>query len=317
MKKRKRRIRYGRLTILIIIVLGLLFLLSYLINKLIDINDENNKVTIDSLVLNDLNYDDMAELELNLYSNSYMLIRLNDFKVLYGKNIYNQFYPASLAKVMTLDTVVSNIHDLSSTSYLTDDDYNLLIEENASLAGLKTNYNYSINDLLYALILPSGGDSALALENYFENEGKNLIDLMNNQVSNLNLNNSHFTNTTGLHNNNLYTSLDDYARIVIDCLLKSEAKSVLKTIDYTLNDGTEVSSTLSDLPNLVSSAIVYGGKTGFTGEAGENIMTLFSCNNRSYLLILQGADGNPYNSNEKYHIYDASSIIEYISKGDY
>lgn len=312
MKKRKRKIKYGRLTLLIVIAIGLVFLLGFLITKLIDINDSKNKVTINSLSINDLNYDDMKELDLNLYSNSYMIVRLNDFKVLYGKDIYNQFYPASLAKVMTLDTVVSNVSNLDDTSYLTDDDYNLLIEENASLAGLKTGYNYTINDLLYALVLPSGGDSALALENYFSNNGKDLVSLMNEEVSLLHLNNSHFTNTTGLHDSNLYTSLDDYARIVINCLNNTNSKNVLKHTSYTISDGQIMKSTLSSLNNI-DNAIVYGGKTGFTGQAGENIMVLFSTNNRSYLLILQGADGNPYNSGESYHLYDASSIIEYIS----
>lgn len=312
MKKRKRKIRYGRLTLLIVIAIGLFFLLGFLITKLIDINDSKNKVTINSLSINDLNYDDMKELDLNLYSNSYMIVRLNDFKVLYGKDIYNQFYPASLAKVMTLDTVISNVSNLDDTSYLTDDDYNLLIEENASLAGLKTGYNYTINDLLYALVLPSGGDSALALENYFSNNGIDLVSLMNEEVSLLHLNNSHFTNTTGLHDSNLYTSLDDYARIVINCLNNTNSKNVLKHTSYTISDGQIMKSTLSSLNNI-DNAIVYGGKTGFTGQAGENIMVLFSTNNRSYLLILQGADGNPYNSGESYHLYDASSIIEYIS----
>lgn len=315
MKKRKRRIRYGRLSLLIIIAIALVCLLGFLINKLIDINDQDNKVTLNTLSINDLNYDDMKQLDISLYSNSYMLVRLNDFKVLYGKNIYNQFYPASLAKVMTLDTVVNNVNNLNDTSYLTNDDYSLLIEENASLAGLKTNYNYTINDLLYALVLPSGGDSALALENYFSNNNLNLVNLMNTQVANLNLNNSHFTNTTGLHDNNLYTSLDDYTKIVINCLLNKEAKNVLKNTTYTLEDGLTVSSTLIDLTNITS-ATVYGGKTGFTGQAGENIMVLFNKDNRSYLLILQGANGNPYNSGEKYHIYDASSIIEYINESE-
>lgn len=316
MKKRKRKVRYERLFLLIFIAITLLTLLVFLINKLVDINDQDNKVRIDSLNINDFDYSDLKELDLNLYSNSYMLIRLNDFKVLYGKDIYNQFYPASLAKVMTLDTVINNVDNLSATSFLTDNDYNLLIEENASIAGLKTNYNYTVNDLLYALILPSGGDGALALENYFINNNENLVELMNKQVSNLNLNNSHFTNTTGLHDNNLYTSLDDYAKIVVNCLLNNNAKNVLKNTSYTLEDGLTVSSTLKALTNLNTNAIVYGGKTGFTGQAGENIMVLFSCNNRSYLLILQGANGNPYNSGETYHIYDASSIIEYISEGD-
>ena len=309
---KKRKVRKDRVFILIV-GLSLFLCLSFLvINKIFNVFDDNKKVHLSSSNINELDYSLMKEIDIDLYSKSYMLVRLNDFKVLYGKNIDSRFYPASLTKVLTLDTIVNNIDDLNDTSYLTSDDYNLLISENASLAYLSVDKNYTINDLLYALVLPSGGDAAIALENYFSQNNEDLVSLLNKRCDYLGLNNSHFTNNTGLHDDDLYTSLSDFSKIVIDCLNNDSAKKILKSFSYTLSDGLTVKSTLKSLENKIGDVEIYGGKTGFTSEAGENIMVLFSYDNRSYLLILANAPGNPYNYDEDYHIKDVISVLEYF-----
>ena len=310
---KKRRVRKDRVFILIVCLSLFLCSIFLAFNKIINYIYENKRIDLSSLDINELDYSLMKEFDIDLYSKSYMLVRLNDFKVLYGKNIDSKFYPASLTKVLTLDTVVNNVDDLNDTSYLTSDDYNSLINENASLAYLSIDKNYSINDLLYALVLPSGGDAAIALENYFSQNNEDLVSLLNKRCDYLGLNNSHFTNTTGLHDDDLYTSLSDFSKIVIDCLNNDSAKKVLKSFSYTLSDGLTVKSTLKSLENKISDVEIYGGKTGFTSKAGENIMVLFSYENRSYLLILVNAPGNPYNYDEDYHIKDVISVLEYFS----
>ncbi len=307
-KKKKRRIRIGRLLfligILLVILVGCILILINILDK--------EEVFDKDIEINELNYDDMQTLDLDLHSKRYMLVCLNDFKVLYGSGIDEKIYPASLTKVVTLDTVVKYANSLDDTSKISNEDYYELIEENASLAYLKVNEDYSLTDLLYALVLPSGGDAGRALENYFSNNNLNLIDLMNENMNSIGCTSSNFTNSTGLHNDNLYTTLDDYARLVIDTLNNSTAKKILKSYTYTLDDGLTVKSTLSYLENYFDDIEIYGGKTGFTGQAGENIMILYTVNNRSFLLILSGAEGNPYIEGENYHIIDAISVLKYL-----
>ncbi len=307
-KKKKRRIRIGRLLfligILLVILVGCILILINILDK--------EEVFDKDIEINELNYDDMQTLDLDLHSKRYMLVCLNNFKVLYGSGIDEKIYPASLTKVVTLDTVVKYANSLDDTSKISNEDYYELIEENASLAYLKVNENYSLMDLLYALVLPSGGDAGRALENYFSNNNLNLIDLMNENMNSIGCTSSNFTNSTGLHNDNLYTTLDDYAKLVIDTLNNSTAKKILKSYTYTLDDGLTVKSTLSYLEDYFDDIEIYGGKTGFTGQAGENIMILYTVNNRSYLLILSGAEGNPYIEGENYHIIDAISVLKYL-----
>lgn len=306
---KKRKIKLSRLLILLFIFILIIAFFIFLIKALFNDNEEY-VFNVDDLNINEIDYSEMKEFDFDLYSNKYLLIRLNDFKVLYGKDVDSRFYPASLTKIMTMDSVVNIFKNLNDTSYITDDDYNELINANASLAYLKVNKEYTLNDLLYALVLPSGGDAAKALENYFEKNNLDLIEEMNILANDLKMYNSNFTNSAGLHDDNLYTSLNDYCRLVIDVLKNKESKDVVKTFAYYLDDGTVFYSTLRNLKRN-DEIITYGGKTGFTDEAGENLMVLFSFNKRSYMLILANAPGNPY-LNEPYHFMDANKIFKFL-----
>lgn len=307
MKKRKRKIKILRLLLVLMVPVLAVGLICLLLNNLLK-KEEPSALNIE---LEKLDYSEANKIDIDLYSKNYLLVRLNDKKVIYANNENERFYPASLAKVMTLNTVVNNVEDLNEVSYFDDDDYYRLVALNASLAGLKTGVPYSVEELLYALILPSGGDGAAALEKFFANKGKNLIDLIQERCQVLELKDSNFVNTTGLHDDNLYTTLDDYASIVIDTLQNEKAKEILKSMEYEI-DGFKMNSTLKTL-SYIDEAVVYGGKTGFTGEAGENIMVLFSMNNKSYMLILAKADGNPYKG-ENYHLNDVKNILKYLYK---
>lgn len=305
--KKKRKLNIIRLIVLIVVFLIIVVLAVFVINKLS--NKKEHIFNVDDYVNHSLDYRDAKQLDLDLYSDKYMLVRLSDFKVLYAKNEKDKFYPASLTKVLTLDTVLSNTNDLNDTSSFSTDEYNALIEENASLAGLDINKEYTIEELLYALVLPSGADAAKCLENYFYNKGLNLTDLMNAKCKDLNLKNSHFVNTTGLHDDYLYTSLDDYANIVIDTLKNDVAKKVLKTNEKEVA-GVTYDSTLKALSIRDDDVHVYGGKTGFTYEAGLNILVLYEVDNRPYMLILANAKTEKLAS--MLNIIDANIIFDYL-----
>lgn len=304
-----KKIRKKRKALIENILLLLSFILCVSLCLIVFLNKTKNVAFAD--VYNDeLDYERISTLDLDLYSDKYMLIRLDDMKVLYGKNINEQFYPASLAKVVTMDALLHNVDNIEETSFYSNEQYNTLIADNASIAGLKTNTDYKLEELLYALILPSGADAAVALENYCRANNINLIDEMNKLKDELLLENSNFTNTTGLHDDLLYTTMSDYAKIIIDTIKFDIGKSVLKSLLYEGVDESYTSS-LSTLGNCVY-AKVLGGKTGFTYEAGLNLCVLYRQNNRSYLLLLANATGEYREHN---NIKDALKIFEYLYRG--
>lgn len=305
---KKRKVKISRiiiiLVLLLLIIAGVIFI-GFLIKNS---KKEEPVFNIEDYHINQVDYSDAKKFELELNSKEYLLMRLNDFKVLYASDNDKRIYPASLTKVLTMDAILDIANPNDKTSY-TQSQWNELVNENASLAGLRVNEEYKVKDVLLSLILPSGGDAAIALENYANSKGYNLVDKMNEKVLDLGLTNSHFTNPTGLHDDRLYTSLDDYARIVIDTLLKDEGKKVLKTMTYTQDDRV-MHSSLFSLEQREDNVKVYGGKTGYTLEAGMNIMVLYEVNNRSYLLILANAEGSPYV--EQKHIEDVNNILKFL-----
>jgi len=261
-------------------------------------------VDIDSI--NNFNYENVSELNYDIHSQEYLLVRMSDLNVLYSKDSDKKIYPASLTKLLTLDTVLNSVEDLNQTSSVTYEQVQDLINDDASLAYIKSDYEYSIKDLLYALVLPSGADAAVALENYFTKHNMNLVEQMNIQANALGLENSNFVNTTGLHNDNHYTTLNDLFKVVLDVLSFDEGRMLLETMNYQSKDNLNIKSSLSLLQD--EEAIILGGKTGFTTESGQSVIVLFKKNNRSYILAVANAMGNPYND-EYYHFEDVIEII--------
>lgn len=290
----------------ILLVVLVLFIVSV---PFIIINNIPSKEIEEIEIDNSIDYSEIETLNLNLHSKGYLLIRLNDFKALYGEKYDRIMYPASLTKVVTMNTVLNTVKNLDDTSYFTKEQYTELIKQNASVAGLTPNVNYSIKDLLYYLILPSGADAAIALENYFQKNGLNLIDEMNKRCSELGLEKSHFTNSTGLHDDNLYTTLKDLSIVYIDTLNNNLGKQILKTTYSSQLD--LYSSFYSFTTNRDDDILIYGGKTGYTDESRQDIIIFYEADNRSYILLLYGADGNP-GRGEKYHFDDANMILDYL-----
>ena len=280
--------------ILIIIIVILLCGCSYEERK-VDINNINN-----------FNYDDAKEFEFDIHSQEYMMIKISDLSVLYKKNTEKIIYPASLTKLVTLDTVLNKVENLDDKSYVTRKQIDDLIAEDASLAYIEPDYQYTIEDLLYCLILPSGADAAKALENYFETKNMNLIEEMNIQSSNLGCENSNFVNSTGLHDDNHYTTLDDLFKVIMDILRYIKGREILETIWHITEDGIQLGSSVA--PVVIDDGNILGGKTGYTPESGQSIVVLFRKDNRSYLLMLANAMGDR-KQKQYWHYEDAIEII--------
>ena len=129
------------------------------------------------------------------------------------------------------------------------------------------------------------------------------------QLDRLDCNNTHFVNTTGLHDDNHYTTLNDLLKILLDILSFDEGRAILETIDYEMADGTMQFSTIKKI--AMQECSILGGKTGFTDESGQSVIILYKMNNHSYALMLANAlDDRP--NRETWHFADAIEIIDYL-----
>ena len=133
---------------------------------------------------------------------------------------------------------------------------------------------------------------------------------MNKLASSLGCTNSHFTNPTGLHDDDLYTTLNDYFLIVLDTLQNDYARKILKSTFYRAHDDTPFMSTL--LRGLNDNVNVLGGKTGTTDESGQSVMVFYEKDNRNYMLIVANALG--YKQKEYFHMEDILKIFDELYK---
>ena len=116
---------------------------------------------------------------LDTRSNNIILYNLNNDEILYEKNSHEPIKIASLTKVMTGIVALEKIDDLDREVLITAEMLDGLIESNASVVGLKVNDIVTYRDLLYALLLPSGGDAANALAINVAGSIDNFVKLMN------------------------------------------------------------------------------------------------------------------------------------------
>lgn len=295
-RRRRRRLRYGRIAAALLILAAVLFLLIkgtvFIVQKLTN-KEQETTFHLAGETVSDLPEDFIKTQKPAIPSfqktNSTkafgdaiecgygILTDLQEGTVLYEKDAYSRIYPASLTKIMTLIVAVEQCEDLSDTFTMTNDIIDPLFEANASRAGFKHREQVSIRDLLYGTILPSGADAAVALALYVSGSEEAFAALMNEKVKELGLLGTHFTNATGLHDRDQYSTAYDLAVILAYALSNDTCREVLSAQTYTTAatqqnpDGIELQSTLfsymyGDEPE---GALVLGGKNRLYQPGGS------------------------------------------------
>ena len=150
----------------------------------------------------------------DLYSSNAILISVDSNQILLDKSSDEKIYPASLTKIMTAILAIENLSNLNDRIYLSKDMFQRLHSQNASMAGFLANERVAAIDLIYGVLLPSGAESCIGLANEIAGSEKNYVRLMNEKVEKLGMKNTHFTNSTGLHNTKHYSTVNDIAKLL-------------------------------------------------------------------------------------------------------
>ena len=228
------------------------------------------------------------------------LFNLTQKEVLYAQNIYDQIYPASTTKIMTMLVVVENM-DLNAMTVVSARAVDQ--EKDASTIKLKEGDVISVKDLLYGLELQSGNDAAIALAEACSGSVENFVELMNARAKEIGATNTNFVNSNGLHDENHYSTVYDMYLILNEALKNATfyeiftAKSYSTTYQRASGETVEAewkstNAYLTGKSTAPSSITVLGGKTGTTAAAGY-CLVLYSKNDRGedVISIVFNADG--------------------------
>lgn len=219
------------------------------------------------------------------------------------KNGSAKMYPASMTKVMTLLVACEHITDLSEKLEITQDIVDYVKKEGASNCGFKAGEQVTMLDLLYGLILPSGADAALALVRRIAGSEEQFVALMNQKAQQLGISaTTHFTNCTGLYNDNHYSTAEDMAIIMRAAAQNSVAATILTTRSYTTQANNKRSTGLS-FSNLFLKRIdtqTTGGqvnfaKTGYVAKAGNCAVSYFTAASGRHYICVTGKTSGAWN----------------------
>ncbi|MBQ8590144.1 MAG: D-alanyl-D-alanine carboxypeptidase [Firmicutes bacterium] len=137
---------------------------------------------------------------------SAVVMDLASGRVLYEKQGMERVYPASTTKIMT---VLLGIEYGRLDRMVTVGGEAIGVE--GSSIYLMDGETISLEDLLYGALLRSGNDAATAIAMEIGETTDGFVELMNRRAAELGMEGTHFTNPTGLHEEQHYTTAYDMA----------------------------------------------------------------------------------------------------------
>lgn len=243
--------------------------------------------------------DRTAEMDKNFVTaNNSVLIDADTGEILGRHGSMRKIYPASMTKVMTLLVAVENLDSaqLNDTYTMTYELLAPLVQENASRAGFEVDEEVTVKDMLYGLILPSGADAAVGLCNYIAGSEENFVKLMNQKAEELGLTETHFMNSSGLHDKEHYTTCIEMSMIMKAAMDDPLCREILSTYTYTTSpteqhpDGIVLYSNMFSrmYGTEVEGVTITAGKTGYTDEAGQCLVSYAEKGEHRYILVIAG-----------------------------
>lgn len=246
---------------------------------------------------------------------SAMLIEATTGQMIYAKNPDRQLHISAACKLMTILVAVENAN-LSSYITVSSDS----VSAEGSALNLEVGSKYALIDLLYAIMLTSANDAAIAVSEYVGNGNiDEFVKMMNQTASKIGMTNTHFSNPTGLYDEAQYTTARDIS------LLMKYAVSI-PTFNTIYSSKAHPWFTEKESKILTSANKLFwsydgidGGKTGYNNKDQQTIIcSATKMNMKMICIILDAPEATMYD--------DATALFDYgfgnyrlstlISKGD-
>ena len=237
-------------------------------------------------------------------------IRKEEYLTLHGQKDA-KLYPASITKLLTTYTILQH---MDPQTQVTVGDALNLVQPDSSLAFLNEGDTLTVEQLVAAMLLPSGNDAAqvaavaagrtIAGDSSlpYEQAVALFVEQMNQQAKALGMTGSHFANPDGFHHDDHYTTMEDLVTlckvVLTDPVIQKYVGTLTQTV--TLPDRTlewKNTNVLLDSETESYLANAIGMKTGYTSKAGSCLTSAFFMEDR---IILIGVFGCPAFTDDRY-----------------
>ncbi|MDR1753637.1 MAG: hypothetical protein LBR74_01880 [Eubacterium sp.] len=225
---------------------------------------------------------------------------LSGRELIYGKNLDNRIYPASITKLLTALVAIEKVPE--DFEFIVGSEIDL-ISEDSSVARLKEGQILDLKGIITALILPSGNDAAYTIavnvargqvgEDHSDEEmASYFVNLMNEYAKRIGANGSNFRNPDGYHDDEHFSTIRDLLKISVAA---SENKLLCEICGKTSADIKFISgenASYENNHNLMKSDVwdVRGLKTGVTDQAGYCFAGYVVINDEEYITVVSGSD---------------------------
>lgn len=256
-------------------------------------------------------------------SHNAIIVNLDDLSVTAELNADERIYPASMTKIMTLMVACDYISDLKTPITVSQESIDYAQSHDASMAGfLYAGETCTVEDLLYGVAVKSGAEATYMLVRYVAESEEQFVERMNAKCRELGLTATHFSNASGLHSTDNYTTVREMAAIFACALDNELCRKLLSTEVYTTklvyvkDDGTPATYGLTmyntllvrmeNLNKLYGKGVyqkelsngmtVSGSKTGYIDYRDETgyhknftLATYATDGKKTYLVVTAGA----------------------------
>ena len=232
---------------------------------------------------------------------------------LYSKAADEKMPMASTTKIMTALVALEN-------SLLTEE-VNIhpsAIGTEGSSAYLKENDVLSMEELIYALLLQSANDAAVAIAIHIGGDIEGFCDLMNDKCTELGLTNTHFTNPHGLDDKEHYTTAKELAIITGEALKNEKFKEIVSTKkkNFTTENRSRTYINHNKLLSMYDGCI--GVKTGFTKRCGRCLVSAAERDGLTYVCVTLNAPDDWRDHKEMLDYgFDAMEKIQFSKEFDH
>lgn len=213
----------------------------------------------------------------SVYADAAIVMEASTGMILYEKDIYSTYYPASITKIMTALLALENCNLNETVTMSHEAEWD--VDFNSSRIGLVEGEQLSLKDALYAVMLESANEVSYGVGEHVANGGITIFsEMMNARIAELGGVNTNFTNPHGLHDNNHYTCAYDMALISKAAIAIPEFRTITGTRTYQIPPTNKnVLRYLANHHRFIRKTINYdgaiGGKTGGTAEAKTTLVT--------------------------------------------
>lgn len=241
-----------------------------------------------------------------------ILIDSKTGKILYGKNENEKLYPASTTKILTAILAIEHCNptDKITASY----DAVMSLPAGYSNAAIQPGETLTFQELLEMFLIKSANEIGTIFAEHISGSVENFATLMNQKAASLGCKNTHFTNPSGIHDVEHYSTPYDMALIAQYCMKNGTFRSVVSmpscTIAATDKYEERYFRNTNDLLNTHSDyyyEYAIGTKTGYTTQAKRCLIGTASKDNLELITVILG--DSPTMDDSRY--LDTIKMFEY------